>query len=184
VTRRTLVILSLAFALVMAFAAGVKAASSINLVINGTRHTVSGFIVDGQGMVPLEEITRLLGGTFAWKPEEETAVVNLPVADGPQGDDLQDSCIINVTRITEGLSILTVAGEVTNISNSTLHSLTVHGRLFDAGGAELARTYTYRLNPPELYPGETGTFEIIFLEYDKFRDKNTRYAIYVQGFSL
>ncbi len=182
--KRALVILSLSLALVMALAGSVRAAKTISLIINGSRHSISSYTVDGQVMVPLEEVVGLLGGTFVWDAEGETAVINLPVHQSPQGNNLDDSCIINVTRITEGLSILAVAGEVTNISSSKLHSLTVHGSLLDASGAELTRTYIYRLNPSELQPGETGTFEIIFLDYDKYRDINKGYRIYVQGFPL
>jgi len=184
--KRALAILSASLVLVMAFVGSVRAAKTIGLVINGTRHSISSYTVDGRVMVPLEEVVGLLGGTYAWDAEEETAFINLPVHQSPQGNNLDDSCVINVTRITEGLSILAVAGEVTNVSSSVLQSVTVHGSLVDALGTELTRTYTYRLNPSDLQPGETGTFEIIFLDYDLYRENNKgyKYKIYVQGFPL
>lgn len=182
--KRALVILSISLVLVVAFAGSVRAAKTIGLVINGTRHSISSYTLDGQVMVPLEEVVGLLGGTLAWDAEKETATINLPGHQSPQGNNLDDSCIINVTRITEGLSILAVAGEVTNVSSSALQSVTVHGCLTGADGAELTRTYTYTLNPSELQPGETGTFEIIFLDYDKYKGTNAGYRIYVQGFPL
>lgn len=183
--KRLLTVLVAGIILTLTFAAGVFAATKgVNLVINGKKVGLTGFIKDGQVMVPLEELAHTLGGTFEWSPENETATVNLPMSGELPGNDLKDSYTIKVNKISEGISILTLSGEVTNTSNSKLSSLTVYGKLLDADGQDLTRTYTYSLSPTELAPGETGTFEIIFLDYYKFKDKNARYGIYVQGFSL
>lgn len=183
--KRLLTVLLIGLILTLTFAAGVFAAThGVNIVINGKKIGLTGFVKDGQVMVPLEGLALTLGGTFEWNPENETAAVNLPKLYEPPGSDLKDSYTIKVNKINEGISILTLSGEVTNTSSSKLTSLTVYGKLLDANGQDLTRTYTYSISPTELAPGETGTFEIIFLDYHKFKDKNARYGIYVQGFSL
>ncbi|MCL6558081.1 MAG: FxLYD domain-containing protein [Firmicutes bacterium] len=178
--NRLFTVIALTLLLTAAFAAGVFAANKgVNLIINGQKFEGAGVIQDGKVLVPLETIVNALGGVYELSPGMDTATVNFPM-----GGDLKDSYTIKVNKITEGISILTVAGEVTNISNSKLTSLTVYGKLLDADGKELTRTFTYSLNPTELAPGQTGTFEMIFLDYYNFKDQNARYGIYVQGFTL
>lgn len=183
--KRLVLLAAMVSLLTLAFAAGVFAATKgVGLVINGKNIGVTGFIRDGQVMVPLEELVNALGGTFEWNSENETAVVSLPLSGEPAGNDLKDNYVIKVNKITEGIKSLTLAGEVTNTGSTRLTSLTVYGKLLDSSGQELTRTYTYPTRPSELNPGETGAFEIIFWDYDNFKDKNARYGIYVQGFSL
>jgi len=153
----------------------------VNLIINGQKLEGVGVMIDGQVMVPLETLARAMGGTFEWTPENETAAITLPDLSEPAGNALKDGYTIKVNKITEGISILTVSGEVTNTSNLKLTALTVYGKLLDADGQELTRTFNTNLKPTELAPGETGTFEVIFMDYNKFKDSNTRYGIYVLG---
>jgi len=182
--KRLLTVSVIGILLTLTFAAGVFAATKgVNLVINGKKIGLTGFIKDGQVMVPLEELTAAMGGTFEWNPENETATVNLPASNKIPENDLKD-CTFKVNTITKGISTLTLAGEVTNTSNSKYVSLTVYGQLLDPQGQVLTRTSAYKISPTELAPGEAGTFEIIFMDYDKFKDNNTgyEYKIYVEDF--
>jgi hypothetical protein len=153
------------------------------ITINGSRLDLTGAIQNGQVMVPLEELTQALGGSYSWDPVGKTATINIPGLSWPPGGDLKDSCTIEVTKITEGISLLTLTGEVKNTSPYQLTSLTVYGKLLDVKGEELTKSFTYKLTPAQLLPGETGSFEIIFWDYNKYKDSNARYAVYVQGFS-
>lgn len=181
--KRILKVTALALAITIAFSAGVYAAGKgINVVINGRGFEDLGAIQDGKVIVSLEELARALGGTFEFDRETGKASVNLPTLSAP-GGDLKDNCIIKVTRITEGVGILIIAGDVTNSGKNNLTSLTVQGKLFDSGGRELTRTFIYCPNPTELAPGQTGTFEVMFLDYQNYKDKNAQYGIYVQGFA-
>lgn len=153
------------------------------ITINGSRLDLTGLIQNGQVMVPLEELTQALGGSYSWDPVGKTATINIPGLSWPPGGDLKDSCTIEVTKITEGISLLTLTGEVKNTSPYQLTSLTVYGKLLDVKGEELTKSFTYKLTPAQLLPGETGSFEIIFWDYNKYKDSNARYAVYVQGFS-
>jgi len=183
--ERSIKMLLIGVVLSLICTAGVYAdTKGINLIINGQKLEGAGVMVDGQVMVPLETLARSMGGTFEWTPESETASVTLPVLDKNAGIDLIDDYAIKVNKITEGITILTVSGEVTNTGNRRLTTLTVYGKLLNADNQELTRTYTTKLEPNELAPGETGTFEVIFMDYDKFREDNARYGIYVQGFPL
>lgn len=170
--------------LVFAFTAvGFANTDGASIIINGSKVNLTGVIQNGQVMVPLEELTRALGGSFNWDPAGKTTTISLPGLNWPPGNDLKDSCTIHVNKITEGISLLTLSGEVRNISPFKLTSLTVYGKLLDENGQELTRTFTYSLTPAQLLPGETGQFEMIFWDYNKFKDSNARYGIYVQGFS-
>lgn len=182
--KRLLTVSVIGIFMTASFAAGVFAATKgINILINGQKAGLTAFMKDGRVMVPLDEFTRTLGGTFDWSPENETATVTLPQFDNLTGNPQKDGHTIKNIKVTEGISTLTLSGEVTNTSGSKT-SFTVYGQLLDADGQVLTRTTTSSVNPAELGPGETGTFEIIFMDYDKFKDKNARYGIYVQGFSL
>lgn len=181
--KRVLKITALALALTVAFTAGVFAAGNgVNVFVNGKNCGSIGFIQDGKLMVTLDDMVRALGGTLNFNQETGTANVNLPQTGSP-GGDLKDSCSIKVTKITEGIDILVIAGEVTNTGKNNLTSLSVQGKFFDSGGRELTRTNTYSPKPAELAPGQTGIFEVIFLDYQNYKDKNAQYGIYVQGFA-
>jgi len=171
----------LAFACTTSVSADTK---GVNLIINGQKFEGVGVMINDQIMIPLETLVRAMDGTFEWTPENETAVVTLPALSKRAGSDLKDGYMIKVDKITEGITILTISGEVTNTSDFKLTTLTVYGKLLDAGGQELTRTFTTDLKPAELAPGETGTFEVIFTDYNKFKDSNIRYGIYVQGFPI
>ncbi|OPY58812.1 MAG: hypothetical protein A4E55_00686 [Pelotomaculum sp. PtaU1.Bin035] len=183
--RRSIKALVVGLVVMFTFTAGVFAdTKGVNVIINGQKLEGAGVDLNGQVMVPLETLTRALGGSFTWSPEDGTANVNLPALSETSGNDLKDNYSIKVNKITEGLTILTVSGEVTNTSNQKLTTLTVYGKLLDAYGQELTKTPTNSLKPTELNPGETGTFEVIFMDYYKFKDSNAKYGIYVQGFML
>ncbi|MDF9409112.1 FxLYD domain-containing protein [Pelotomaculum isophthalicicum JI] len=183
--ERLIKLLLIGVILSLACTAGVFAdTKGINLIINGQKLEGAGVMVDGQVMVPIETLARSMGGTFEWAPESETASVTLPVPDPKTGIDLTDDYAIKVNKITEGITILTVSGEVINTGNRRLTTLTVYGKLLNTDNQELTRTYSTNLEPTELAPGETGTFEVIFMDYDKFKENNARYGIYVQGFPL
>lgn len=168
----------------LAFSAGVFAATKgINIIINGKKAGTTGVIKDGKVMAPLEDLANELGGTFEWNPDNETATVNLPRLNDYVSNDTPNGHTIKNIKVTEGVSTLTISGEVANTSNSRT-SFTLYGQLMDAEGKVLTRTATYSVNPAELNPGETGAFEIIFMDYYNFKDQNTKYEIYVQGFSL
>ncbi|OPX87523.1 MAG: hypothetical protein A4E54_01637 [Pelotomaculum sp. PtaB.Bin117] len=156
----------------------------INLIINGQKLEGAGVLVDGQVMIPIDGLARAMGGTFEWTPESDTASVTLPIPNVRPGIYLTDDYTIKVNKIVEGITMLTVSGEVTNTGNRKLTSLTVYGKLLNADGQELTRTFTTNLEPTELAPGDTGTFEVIFMDYDKYKENNARYGIYVQGFPL
>ncbi len=176
--------LIVAFVLVFTCAAGCYASNGgASITINGARLDLTGVTQNGQVMVPLEELTRALGGSYSLDPAGKSAAIRLPGLNWPPGDDLIDNCTIDVNKITEGISLLTLSGEVKNTSTCKLTSLTVYGKLLDKKGEELTRSFTYNLTPAQLLPGEKGSFEIIFWDYKKYKDSNTRYAVYVQGFS-
>ncbi|OPZ73898.1 MAG: hypothetical protein BWY80_00793 [Firmicutes bacterium ADurb.Bin456] len=176
--------LIVASVLIFTCAAGCYASNGgASITINGAGLNLTGITQNGQVMVPLEELTRALGGSYSWDPAVKSAKISLPGLNWPPGDDLIDSCTIDVNKITEGISLLTLNGEVKNTSPYKLTSLTVYGKLLDKKGEELTRSFTYNLNPAQLLPGETGNFEIIFWDYKKCKGSNTRYAVYVQGFS-
>lgn len=184
-TERLIKLLLIGVILSFICTAGVFADTrGINLIINGKKLEGAGVMVDGQVMVPIETLARSMGGTFEWTPESETASVTLPVPNKSTGIDLTDDYMIKVNKIKEGITILTVSGEVTNTSNRKLTSLTVYGKLLNTNSQELTRTYATNLEPTELAPGETGTFEVIFMDYEKYKENNARYGIYVQGFPL
>ncbi|HPU35518.1 MAG TPA: FxLYD domain-containing protein [Bacillota bacterium] len=153
------------------------------ITINGSKLNLTGVIQNGQLLVPLEELIQALGGSYIWDPVVKTATISIPGLSWPPGSDLKDSCTIEVTKITEGISLLILTGEVKNTSPYQLTSITVYGKLLDEKGEELTRSFTYKLIPAQLLPGETGSFEIIFWDYNKYKDSNARYAVYVQGFS-
>lgn len=181
--KRLLAALAAGIILALTFAAGVFAATNgVNIIINGKKIAPTGFVKDGQVMVPLEELANSLGGAFQWDNESQTATVSLPLNEAPR-DNSKSSYVINVNKVTPGISTLAVSGEVTNTSGSKA-SFIVYGRLFDVCDQELTRTKMESLRPVELAPGETGTFEIYFLDYDKFKDLAKRYEVEVVKFSL
>lgn len=181
--KRLLKLLLLAAILTLFCTASVFAdTKGADLVINGQKIDGAGVIIDGRVMVPIETLARAMGGTYEWTPESNTATITLPDRSRPAGVDLSNGYYtIEINRISEGLTILTLSGKITNTSNYNLTKLTVHGRLLDVNGQELTRTSDTYINPNELAPKQTGEFEVVFLDYYKFSENELRYSIVVKG---